>query len=44
MKVVRKHTLTDDQAAQLRALKGRQPDTQDIPEAPGENWSSAQRG
>ncbi len=36
--------LTADQAAQLRALDGREPDTQDIPEAPAENWQHARRG
>lgn len=36
--------LTDDQMAQLHALEGREPDTQDIPEAPAENWQHAQRG
>lgn len=36
--------LTDDQMAQLRALEGREPDTDDIPEAPAENWASARRG
>ncbi len=38
------HRLTDDQTAQLLALEGREPDTQDIPEAPAENWQHAQRG
>ena len=36
--------LTADQMAQLQALAGREPDTQDIPEAPEENWRHAQRG
>jgi uncharacterized protein (DUF4415 family) len=36
--------LTKDQMAQLRALDGRQPDTQDIPEAPAANWAAARRG
>jgi uncharacterized protein (DUF4415 family) len=30
--------------AQLRALGGRKIDTDDIPEAPAESWTSAQRG
>lgn len=38
------HRLTDDQTAQLLALEGREPDTQDIPEAPAENWQHGQRG
>ena len=36
--------LTADQMAQLRALEGREPDTQDIPEAPEDNWRQARRG
>ena len=36
--------LTDDQMAQLRALEGREPDTDDIPEASAENWAAAKRG
>jgi uncharacterized protein (DUF4415 family) len=36
--------LTEDQLAQLDALEGREPDTQDIPEAPAQNWQHAQRG
>ena len=36
--------LTADQVAQLQALAGREPDTQDIPEAPEENWRHAQQG
>lgn len=36
--------LTDNQMQQLRALEGREPDTQDIPEAPAANWQHAQRG
>jgi uncharacterized protein (DUF4415 family) len=38
------HKLTDSQIAQLHALEGREPDTQDIPEAPFENWRHAERG
>ncbi len=38
------HRLTGDQTAQLLALEGREPDTQDIPEAPAESWQHAQRG
>lgn len=34
--------LTDEQRAQLSALTGH-PDTDDIPEAPVENWQSARR-
>lgn len=33
-------SITDEQLAQLQALKG-QPNIDDIPEAPGENWQSA---
>jgi uncharacterized protein (DUF4415 family) len=36
--------LTDDQMAQLRALEGRVPDTDDIPEALADHWRNAQRG
>ena len=36
--------LTENQMAQLDALNGREPDTQDIPEAPAENWRHAERG
>ena len=36
--------LTDNQMQQLRALEGREPDTQDIPKAPAANWQHAQRG
>ena len=36
--------LTADETAQLRALEGRAPDTDDIPEAPTENWAFAKRG
>ena len=36
--------LSDAQLAQLRALDGRNIDTEDIPEAPAENWARAQRG
>jgi uncharacterized protein (DUF4415 family) len=36
--------LTDNQMQQLHALQDREPDTQDIPEAPAENWQHAQRG
>jgi uncharacterized protein (DUF4415 family) len=35
--------LTKAQAAQLQALEGRVPDTDDIPEAPAENWQRARR-
>ena len=35
---------TDNQIQHLRALQDREPDTQDIPEAPAENWRHAQRG
>jgi uncharacterized protein (DUF4415 family) len=38
------HHLTEAQMAQLRALDGRKIDTDDIPEAPAENWANAQRG
>jgi uncharacterized protein (DUF4415 family) len=38
------HKLTDSQTEQLRALEGREPDTQDIPEAPAGNWQHARRG
>ena len=33
--------LTRAQLAQLEALKGRSPDTDDIPEAPADNWRHA---
>ena len=36
--------LTESQLAQLRGLEGRAPDTVDIPEAPAENWATAERG
>ncbi len=36
--------LTDNQMQQLHALQDREPDTQDIPEAPTENWQRAHRG
>ena len=36
--------LTDNQMQQLHALQDREPDTQDIPEAPAENWQHTQRG
>lgn len=36
--------LTEAQLAQLSALEGRAPDTEDIPEAPAENWKTARRG
>jgi uncharacterized protein (DUF4415 family) len=35
--------LTSEQWAQLRAPR-REPDTDDIPEAPAENWATAVRG
>lgn len=38
------HRLSDEQIAQLRALTGRGIDTDDIPEAPVDNWASARRG
>jgi uncharacterized protein (DUF4415 family) len=38
------HKLTDAQVAQLRALEGREPDTEDIPEAPAAHWDRARRG
>jgi uncharacterized protein (DUF4415 family) len=43
-KVTPEHRLTDAQMAQLQALGGRKIDTDDIPEAPVENWVAAQRG
>jgi uncharacterized protein (DUF4415 family) len=43
-KMVSDRKLSDDQLAQLRALEGRQPDTNDIPEAPAGNWRDAKRG
>lgn len=42
--MVTENKLTEDQRAQLNALEGREPDTQDIPEAPAENWQHARRG
>ena len=44
MKKAKTHPLTDDQSAQLQALEGRIIDTDDIPEAPEENWAEAERG
>jgi uncharacterized protein (DUF4415 family) len=44
MKMTNNPKLTNDQISQLRALEGREPDTNDIPEAPAENWQNAQRG
>jgi uncharacterized protein (DUF4415 family) len=44
MKKAKTHPLTDEQIAQLRALDGRPIDTDDIPEAPEENWTRAERG
>ena len=41
--MVSDRTLTDEQMAQLRALEGRVPDTDDIPEASAANWRNAQR-
>jgi len=35
--------LTNEQVAQLQALEGRSPDTEDVPEAPAENWQRARR-
>jgi len=35
--------LTEAQLAQLRAAEGTEPDTNDIPEAPAENWRYARR-
>ncbi len=35
--------LTEAQLAQLRALEGRDPDTNDLPEAPEQNWQRARR-
>ena len=43
-KTAPEHRLTDAQMAQLDALGGRKIDTDDIPEAPAENWTTAQRG
>lgn len=36
--------LTQAQVAQLRALEGRAPDTEDVPPAPDANWTTAVRG
>ena len=36
--------LTAKQKVQLQALRGRTPDTHDIPEAPARNWRYAHRG
>jgi uncharacterized protein (DUF4415 family) len=41
-KVISTETLTEAQLAQLAALNGR-PDTDDIPQAPAENWQAARR-
>lgn len=38
-----RRTLTETQRAQLAALEGRPIDTDDIPEAPAENWQHAFR-
>lgn len=35
--------LTDGQIAQLRALEGREPNTQDIPSVPEQNWAHARQ-
>lgn len=43
-KAMPKTKLSDAQIAQLRALDGRNINTEDIPEAPAENWARAQRG
>jgi uncharacterized protein (DUF4415 family) len=43
MKKAETHSLTDEQIAQLRALEGRRIDTDDIPEAPEDNWAGAER-
>jgi uncharacterized protein (DUF4415 family) len=42
-KVTDQFGLTEEQWAQLNALKG-PPNTDDIPEAPEENWANARRG
>jgi uncharacterized protein (DUF4415 family) len=42
-KVTDQFGLTEEQWAQLNALKG-SPNTDDIPEAPEENWATAVRG
>ncbi len=44
MEKAKTHPLSDEQIAQLRALDGRPIDTDDIPEAPEENWTRAERG
>lgn len=44
MRKVTTRPLTDDQVAQLVALNERRTDTDDIPEAPRENWARAERG
>lgn len=38
------YTLSEAQLAQLRALDGQNINTDDIPEAPVENWATAERG
>lgn len=38
------HKPTEAQMARLRALEGRKPDTDDIPEAPAAHWDRARRG
>jgi uncharacterized protein (DUF4415 family) len=38
------YQLTDGQIARLKSLDGRDPDTDDIPEAPQANWATAVRG
>ena len=43
-KATPEHRLTDAQMARLPALGGRKINTDDIPEAPAENWATAQRG
>ena len=42
-KATNSRPLTEDEIAQLTALHG-EPDTDDIPEAPAENWANARRG
>lgn len=44
MKKVTTRPLSDDPAARLVALDERRTDTDDIPEAPRENWARAERG
>ncbi len=38
------YSLTEAQVEQLKALEGRVPDTDDIPEVPDANWATAVRG